>query len=35
MAYIEQVLAPTLKQDDIVVMYSLPAHKPYAVREVI
>jgi hypothetical protein len=31
-AYIEQVLAPTLKPGDIVVMDNLPAHKPPSVR---
>ena len=31
-AYVEQVLVPTLKPGDIVVMDNLPAHKPIAVR---
>lgn len=35
LAYIEQVLAPTLRLGDIVVMDNLPAHKPAAVREAI
>lgn len=35
LAYVEQVLAPTLSQGDIVVMDNLPAHKPVAVREAI
>jgi transposase len=35
LAYVEQVLAPTLKPGDIVVMDNLPAHKPKAVREAI
>ena len=35
LAYVEQVLAPTLKPSDIVVMDNLPAHKPVAVREAI
>jgi transposase len=35
LAYVEQVLAPTLKLGDIVVMDNLPAHKPVAVRKVI
>jgi transposase len=34
-AYIEQVLVPTLKSADIVVMDNLPAHKPPAVRRTI
>lgn len=34
-AYIEQVLVPTLKPGDIVIMDNLPAHKPIAVREAI
>ena len=32
LAYVEQVLVPTLKPGDIVVMDNLPAHKPIAVR---
>jgi transposase len=35
LAYVEQVLAPTLSPDDIVIMDNLPAHKPVAVREAI
>lgn len=34
-AYVEQVLAPTLVQGDIVVMDNLPAHKGAAVRNAI
>ncbi len=32
---VEQVLAPTLSPGDIVVMDTLPAHKPVAVRQAI
>ena len=35
LAYVEQVLAPTLKPGDIVVLDNLPAHKPVAVRAAI
>ena len=35
LAYIEQVLAPTLRPGDVVIMDNLPAHKPVAVREAI
>ncbi len=35
LAYIEQVLVPTLKPGDVVVMDNLPAHKPVAVRQAI
>ena len=35
LAYVEQVLAPTLSPGDIVVMDNLPAHKPIAVRQAI
>ena len=35
LAYVEQVLVPTLKPGNIVVMDNLPAHKPVAVREAI
>lgn len=35
LAYVEQVLAPTLKPGDVVVMDNLPAHKPIAIREAI
>jgi len=34
-AWVEQVLAPTLAPGDIVVMDNLPAHKPAAVRAAI
>jgi transposase len=35
LAYVEQILVPTLKPDDIVVMDNLPAHKAAGVREAI
>ena len=35
LAYAEQVLAPTLKSGDIVVMDNLPAHKVVGIREMI
>lgn len=35
LAYVEQVLVPTLAPGDIVVMDNLPAHKPTAVRKAI
>ena len=35
LAYVEQVLAPTLAPDDVVVMDNLPAHKAAAVRAAI
>ena len=35
LAYVEQVLVPTLKPGDIVIMDNLPAHKPTAVRKAI
>lgn len=35
LAYVEQVLVPTLRPGDIVVMDNLPAHKPTAVRHAI
>jgi transposase len=35
LAYVEQVLAPTLKPGDIVIMDNLPAHKPVGVRQAI
>jgi len=35
LAYVEQVLIPTLKPDDIVVMDNLPAHKVAPVRTAI
>lgn len=34
-AYVEQVLVPTLRPGDIVIMDNLPAHKPIAVRQAI
>ena len=34
-AYVNQVLIPTLRPDDIVVMDNLPAHKSSAVRTMI
>ncbi|MER8880308.1 IS630 family transposase [Mesorhizobium sp. M0684] len=35
LAYVEQVLVPTLSKDDIVVMDNLPAHKAGGVRDAI
>ena len=35
LAYVEQVLVPTLRPGDIVIMDNLPAHKPSAVRAAI
>lgn len=35
LAYVEQVLVPSLSPGDIVVMDNLPAHKPSAVRQAI
>jgi len=35
LAWVEQMLAPTLQPGDIVVMDNLPAHKPAAVRNAI
>lgn len=35
LAYVEQVLAPTLSPGDIVIMDNLPAHKPVAGRQAI
>jgi transposase len=35
LAYVEQVLVPTLRTGDIVVMDNLPAHKPASVRGAI
>lgn len=35
LAYVEQVLLPTLQPGDIVVMDNLPAHKTAVVREAI
>jgi transposase len=34
-AYVEQALAPGLRQGDIVIMDNLPAHKVHGVREAI
>ncbi len=34
-AYVQQVLVPTLKQDDVVVMDNLSSHKGQRVRELI
>ena len=34
-AYVEQVLVPTLRSGDVVVMDNLPAHKPAAVQHAI
>ena len=35
LAYVEQLLVPTLTPGDVVVMDNLPAHKPVAVRQAI
>jgi transposase len=35
LAYVEQMLAPTLQPGDVVIMDNLPAHKPTAVRQAI
>jgi transposase len=35
LAYVEQVLVPSLSSKDIVVMDNLPAHKPVAIRQAI
>lgn len=35
LAYVEQVLAPTLQADDLVMMDNLPSHKVAGVREAI
>ena len=35
LAYVEQVLVPTLKPGDVVIMDNLPAHKAAGVREAI
>jgi transposase len=35
LAYVEQVLAPTLRPGDVVIMDNLPAHKPSGVRVAI
>ncbi len=35
LAYVQQILAPTLRPGDIVIMDNLPAHKVSGVREAI
>lgn len=35
LAYVEQVLVPTLSQGDVVIMDNLPAHKAAGVRDAI
>lgn len=35
LAYVEQLLVPTLSAGDVVVLDNLPAHKPAAIREAI
>jgi transposase len=35
LAYVEQVLAPTLSPGDVVILDNLPAHKGTAVRQAI
>ena len=35
LAYVEQVLAPTLHPGDIVILDNLPAHKPAAIRKAV
>src|SRR3546814_15669956 len=35
LAYVEQVLVPTLRPGDIVIMDNLPAHQPAALRQAI
>ena len=35
LAYVQQVLAPTLRQGDVVILDNLPAHKGAAAREAI
>ena len=35
LAYVQQILVPTLPPGDIVVVDNLPAHKPFAVRHAI
>jgi transposase len=35
LAYVEQVLVPTLEPGDVVIMDNLPAHKPAGVRNAI
>ena len=34
-AYVEQVLAPTLRPGDVVILDNLPAHKSIAAREAV
>jgi transposase len=35
LAYVEQLLAPSLRPGDTVIMDNLPAHKVHGVREAI
>ena len=35
LAYVQQVLAPTLRKGDVVILDDLPAHKISAVREAV
>ena len=35
LAYVQQVLAPTLRKNDVVILDNLPAHKITAVREAV
>jgi len=35
LAYVEQVLVPTLRQGDVVILDNLPAHKGKAVRDAV
>ena len=35
LAYVEQVLVPTLQPGDVVIMDNLPAHKPVAIRHAV
>ena len=35
LAYVEQVLVPTLAPGDVVILDNLPAHKPVAIRQAI
>jgi len=35
LAYVEQILGPSLRPGDVVVLDNLPAHKPHKVREAI
>ena len=34
-AYVEQILVPTLRQGDVVILDNLPVHKSAAAREAI